>query len=703
VADAACRLADARKALLEARALKEAKQYTQALPKLEHALKLREAVFGETPEVAECLDELSDVYHRQGEEKRAELSFQRALAVREAFFNRRSTYVNASLERVQSHLVHDHLTEALSLLARHLITSENNLRWRVAGISDEDLANILLRLRTDEGILYSLASTYSADSRVRYLALSAALLRKGRSLDEISNTSRIIYRSLGQKERAKFDRLRALRVQLSALSLTGPGNLSAAHYQQRLKDMAQQGEALEAELSWSSAQLRALPPPSELIGRVAAALPKDGALVELVAYNKISLVTKPSSSASQAPSQLHYLAFLLFADGRTHVLDLGPAAPLDAAALRMHAALAGNAESFTPAAQALYELAFHPLTPLLGKVQRLFLSPDGQLSLVPFAALHNGHRFLVDVFDITYLTSGKELLPRPADLPPARSVVVLADPDFSASPITPSLPTEAASALSQRSASLERFFSSVRSELADQPWPPLPGTRQEAEAIQRLLPQAQLLLGPAATKKALLKLPTPGVLHIATHGFFLEDASGSPATRAVHSIGAVAEAGPLQPPSNPLLRSGLLLAGARSSATQSGSPHSEDSWVTALEMAGLDLWGTQLVVLSACDTGRGDVKLGQGVYGLRRALVVAGAETVVTSLWKVNDKTTQELMEAYYHQLLKGQGRATALRQAMLALRRKRPHPHFWAPFIAIGRDAPLQGLTPHAATLQTP
>jgi CHAT domain-containing protein len=110
-------------------------------------------------------------------------------------------------------------------------------------------------------------------------------------------------------------------------------------------------------------------------------------------------------------------------------------------------------------------------------------------------------------------------------------------------------------------------------------------------------------------------------------------------------------------------------------------------------MAGLNLWGTQLVVLSACDTGRGDVLLGQGVYGLRRSLVVAGAETVVMSLWKVNDNATSQLMEDYYRNLLAGQGRGAALREAMRALRLTHPHPHYWAPFIALGRDAPLRSV----------
>ncbi|MFY0573189.1 CHAT domain-containing protein [Cystobacter fuscus] len=139
------------------------------------------------------------------------------------------------------------------------------------------------------------------------------------------------------------------------------------------------------------------------------------------------------------------------------------------------------------------------------------------------------------------------------------------------------------------------------------------------------------------------------------------------------------------------------MAGASASGSNA-APRPGAALVTALELAGLDLWGTQLVVLSACDTGRGEVHLGQGVHGLRRSLVVAGAETVVMSLWKVNDESTRLLMEGYYRNLLAGQGRASALREAMRSLRATRPHPHDWAPFIALGSDAPLRAITPREA-----
>jgi CHAT domain-containing protein len=223
----------------------------------------------------------------------------------------------------------------------------------------------------------------------------------------------------------------------------------------------------------------------------------------------------------------------------------------------------------------------------------------------------------------------------------------------------------------------------VRTELAGTSWVPLPGTRREAETLRGLFPGAQVFIGPEATKERLLHVAAPSILHVATHGFFLEDADGPAGSRGrglgvTGSTGAGARAAAV----NPLLRSGLVLAGARSTE--------ESALVTALELAGVDLWGTQLVVLSACDTGRGDVKLGQGVYGLRRAFATAGAETVVMSLWKVDDETTHALMERYYGNLVAGQGRTAALRAAMQAVRESHPHPYFWAPFISSGNDAPL-------------
>ena len=140
---------------------------------------------------------------------------------------------------------------------------------------------------------------------------------------------------------------------------------------------------------------------------------------------------------------------------------------------------------------------------------------------------------------------------------------------------------------------------------------------------------------------------------------------------------------------DPLLRSGLALAGAN--LRKSGA---DDGVLTALEASGLNLWGTRLVTLSACDTAVGEVRNGEGVYGLRRAFVLAGAETLIMSLWPVSDYVTRQTMTAYYTSLRASVGRGDALRQAKLAMlaRKNREHPYYWASFIQSGEWGNLEG-----------
>jgi len=678
--------------------------YARAKPLLERALAIREAAYGKNdPGAADSLKNLADLYSAQGLYGQAKSLYERALAIWEATAHKNHPDVAGTLTHLALvHLAQHRLAEALPLLTRALAISEQRLRQETLGFSEARLATFLQFLRTDEERLYALVRAHPDDASVKRLALGAALLLKGRSVEETAGISRTLHQSLGAQDRDTFERLGGLRTQLAHLSLQGPGSLPLTAYQQRLKELSEQGDALEADLAKRSAPLRALttlPPPSEIVDRVATALPKDSALIEFITYTDRPLVPMLSTPEPQSASQLRYLALVLFPDATIRALDLGPAELIDFAALHLRDALANRNAAFQSPAQTLYQLAFQPLLPLLGGTRRLFLSPDGQLELVPFSALHDGHQFLVDAFDFTYLPSGKNLLPRSEESTHPASVVVLADPDFSASlPALTAFKKDSA-VLTRRSSPDERFFSTLGSELTQRglALTPLPGTRREAEAIQRLLPQAELFLGPAATKKQLLHLPTPGILHLATHGFFLEDAREPMASRAVGYFGALGENTLAPRPPDPLLRSGLVLAGARAPAPSRSRPSlpSPDSMlVTALELASLNLWGTQLVVLSACDTGRGDVRIGQGVYGLRRAFLVAGAETVVMSLWKVNDETTHSLMEAYYRNLLAGQGRATALREAMRELRLTHAHPHYWAPFITMGRDTALRLLT---------
>jgi CHAT domain-containing protein len=213
---------------------------------------------------------------------------------------------------------------------------------------------------------------------------------------------------------------------------------------------------------------------------------------------------------------------------------------------------------------------------------------------------------------------------------------------------------------------------------------PLLGAAAEARTIKSLFPDARVHIGGQATEGALKRLEAPRILHIATHGFFLRDALtlDSPASAPSSATSAA-------PVENPLLRSGLALAGANRSAAGA-----DDGILTALEASNLNLWGTKLVTLSACDTGVGEVRTGEGVYGLRRALFIAGAETLVMSLWPVSDYITREMMTGYYTGLKKGLGRGAALRDTQLAMlkRKGRQHPFYWAGFIQSGEWANLDG-----------
>src|SRR5262249_40588340 len=215
----------------------------------------------------------------------------------------------------------------------------------------------------------------------------------------------------------------------------------------------------------------------------------------------------------------------------------------------------------------------------------------------------------------------------------------------------------------------------------------LTGTAQEARVIQSLFPEAQVLTGTQATKSALQKLIAPRILHIATHGFFLQDANAE-TSRDKGGPGAKSGYVPAFKIEEPLLRSGLALSGANLNHGSSG----RDGILTALEASNLNLWGTKLVTLSACETGVGEVRNGEGVYGLRRAFFLAGTETLVMSLWPVSDRVTREMMTAYYTGLKRGQGRGDALRQAELAMlkRKDRRHPFYWASFIHSGEWANL-------------
>jgi CHAT domain-containing protein len=347
----------------------------------------------------------------------------------------------------------------------------------------------------------------------------------------------------------------------------------------------------------------------------------------------------------------------------------------------------------------LRQQVFDPLLAALGEHTQLWLSPDGDLTRLPFEVLPDREpgKLLLDRYRISYQATGRDVLRhgQPSTQKPAPALVA-ADPDFdlgsSPAPPGPTFSTTGATPLPPVSPRTHSHCS--RDIDRAQPAARLPGTRLEGERIAALLGVKPLL--DCILDQPLKAIRSPCIVHLATHGFFLEDQQVNPdaADRAMGGMSGLGTTDRLLSArfENPMLRSGLLLAGFNTWRNGGQPPtEAEDGMLTAEDVTGMDLLDTELVVLSACDTGLGQIHTGEGVFGLRRAFAVAGARTLVMSLWKVPDEQTQELMVDFYTRILRGEGRAEALRQAQQALRVKYPDPYYWGAFICQGDPGPLR------------
>jgi CHAT domain-containing protein len=351
--------------------------------------------------------------------------------------------------------------------------------------------------------------------------------------------------------------------------------------------------------------------------------------------------------------------------------------------------------------------------------------PDGLLNVVSLGALPAaGTTYLVDEGPVIhYVSSERDLAAGPATRPDAgRGLLAIGGPaygdasTFSSLGKRPQRPaTEAATnhagsgRISEATPSSYHRRDTECGSFESLRFAALPATLGEAEDVRQIWEQlgrpafgqdeeARSLTGGAATERAVKQL-TPGIriLHLATHGFVLdgECSSGPVETRAVGGVasGPARTSRPRQGvdlPDNPLLLSGLAFAGAN--RRSAAGPDDEDGILTAEEVVALDLRGLEWAVLSACETGLGEIRSGEGVFGLRRAFQIAGARTVIMSLWSVDDRSTRDWMRGLYEARLgRRLNTADAVRSASLTVLRARrakgqsTHPFYWAAFVAAG------------------
>jgi CHAT domain-containing protein len=691
----------------------------KARPYLQDVLKIRQSELGQDhPEVATSEFELAELELASKKYAQAKQHIERCVAIRDQKLGPdhpdiASAYAllgqidEALGERDQGHGAMDRSRRS----TRQYIA-------RVLPLFDEVAQLSFLRNRYKDRLHGALALGLKdpADARLQHLCAAWAINGKAVALDALSRQNTL---ARDAREGRDAEAARALRdVQNALANLTHHQAVGRRNYTNQIQQVARLAER-EKELVRQLGQNQGTAAPEgnwAELEQVRKRLPGDAVLVELIRLES------PGSAPGRAADPPVYAAWIIPArlEAPIKVVGLGPAIPVEESIDSARKAIAldpklrlsvGEPEMEQRLLEPLRKLArliLDPLYPHIAAYPRWYLSPDSKLWLVPWAALPlDDGRYVIERHQVDYLVSGRDLV-RPREPVSAARSLVLADPDYDlwsrapgpAQVKAPAAGPKPAEDRDQKDDPLQseeplaaddalRVFTGGRV-------PRLPMTQREALAIAPTLKQytgvaPELLLENEAQETVFKKARSPRVLVASTHGFALGDDAK---TSKRYKISP-----------NPLLRCGLLLSGYNRHKELT-RPDEDDGLLTGLEIVGTDLRGTELVVLSACETGLGSIRNGEGVMSLRQAFQIAGAHAVVASLWQVPDVETERLMVQLFENLAAGMGKAESLRQAQLTLiasRRKRfgaAHPFYWAAFTLTGDGDVARGEGPDAAAI---
>lgn len=634
------------------------------------SLKIREDALGKDhPAVAETLNHLAGLRVAMDEPAEAERLYRRCLRIRTAKLGEEHPAVSQTL----SHL-------ALLLERQGKTTEAADLLDRARRISHRHVGHVLPALPERDQVRYLTHKGGERDDLERALAMqlvrrlttsraasavmsgAATWLLNGKAIaQEALARSAVLSRDEGNPAlRGLAAGLREVRAEIARLSLSPAEPGQEAARQKRLGQLRAEEEKLAARLAQEGSGAVA---PADWfdLAAVRKGLPAGAVLIDVARVRSFDF----QGAVGDRWGPARYVAWVTPADGKLAAFDLGPAREIDLAVRAVREALKDAPSSLKakgePAAERelrkpLEKLSRLVLTkPLLehvGRAKRWVVSPDGNLWMVPWEMLllPDG-KYAVEKHTLSYALSGRDVAGASSYKGRPSRPLVVADPDFD-------LVAKTADADRDRIRNVRR----------------LAGTRLEAKAIDQPLRDLTgtapvLLMGEQAVKGKVKGFGSPRVLVFATHGFFYAE------TRS-------------RVPANPLERCGLLLAGCNYAARASGA---DNGILTGLEVLGMDLRGCEMVVLSACETGLGDVRVGEGVAGLRQAFRLAGAGSVVSSLWQVPDRQSARLMGYFFQALARGGRRSEALCQAQRKLIAERQeenaaaHPLFWAAFTVTG------------------
>ncbi|MDT8448380.1 MAG: CHAT domain-containing protein [bacterium] len=527
--------------------------------------------------------------------------------------------------------------------------------------------------------LYRLLAAHPSQEHA-LLALQASLDRKGLLL-KISSAITKVQSMTDQPELRQIAlKLQAKKRRLAKKTLAGSEGQDPAAFKLSMGKLVNDINELERELGAKSAPF-ARKQVQVSADQLLNSLNADEALIDYVYYEDQDEPRMMALVVSKEKSNC--IGFFTCWRPTARMVDLGPVDKLRAAVNFLREMIQDEyaaREDMELAATDAYAAIYSPLKQYVANKPALYVVPEDALYLLPYdAMIDEDGKFLIESQGIRILSSARDLvLESPA--PPSQELMIMAGPDYFVENLT-----DVPQAHSGRRSALAVSAKGLRSLSFD----PLDGAEAEGQLIEKMYPRkTEMFIKKAAEEQVLHRLqgPAPRYLHIATHGFFLK-----PEERLKKRLTSMQRGGNLSTPppgDNPLFRAGLAFAGVNANASFLGLIDGDnDGVLTAQEVLSLELYGTELVVLSACETGVGEIQAGEGVYGLRRSFQESGVSSVVNSLWPVSDEGTQNLMTDFYGNLRKGENARQSLRDAKLALlaQEQWSHPYFWSAFVMVG------------------
>lgn len=735
---------------------RERGRYAEALPMYERAISIRRQSLGDRhPHYASTIENIGKLYLDSGNAERAELFLKEALNLREksvgtqSYLYAKTLYSMAQFHRIQGHwsVAREMLLQALAVRVKifgenHILVGqvEHELALVAFGQGDERTALVHLQraLEIEEGILeladgetrllalmdkyqalamhvYSLL--FSKAPTARQLAIRLLLLRKGRWLEAgLRANSTTQTNNTVANTNEVMERLHSLRGQLVLRLLGKHTNTGSRDDNSIISSMQTEIDELERKLVAASGQSRRplVQSLNTILDQVTSRLSSGEALIEFVRLSPYRFMA-PGMAESLRWSPPRYVAIVISPNNAPLVYDLGVAGKIEDAVSVFMSAIYNRRSSPMALANGVYEMIISKMKKYFMKFKKIYISTDGVLNTLPFYALHDGQSYLIDKFEFVYLTSGRDLARGFDTISKSRlgTALLFADPAYGDISVGQSVATTEGSSMAPLAYRSKDLLGMAQSLVA------LPGSRAEVDSIAKYLPSSRVLTGTDASESNLRRAESPWLLHLALHA-----GAGHPSSREASRLAQPAATSPTDPmdpkeaaqtsrglaqaigpvrsetpsmeqtmvesPQQLMTRSALFLSGAASAGSISDA--GSDGILTAEEARNLHLHGTALVVLSACESGLGVLHASHGVFGLRRAFLVAGAESLVTSLWRIDDNATVGLMKEFYRQLLTvKRERSSSLRMAMQAQRAKYPHPYYWAPFILIGRSDALR------------